>query len=451
MLKKFFVINSFFLIIVISKTCYSFDFSIEKGIWPVYFQDNATLSILSPFIQRKKKSSEHRFTFRPFFLYNSKNNGDYRFYMLYPLVEFSKQGALVTKRIFPLFSKKYNAKKTAEENFTSLFPVFWGKTSDNVTYGGIFPFYGKLIKKFHYNKIEFFLWPLYYTKEKKNIKDYHFIWPFFGFGTGKNYSALRFWPFFGFKNRKNIFERKFFLWPFFIFQKKKIGNYPLNFKYTNIYFPFYIHTFTNNNDYDYKTILFPFFRYNKRGSNYRYYGFPWPFFTFEKNGNFFDLSVFPFIHRVYKERFEKFSFLWVIFRNEKLFSKNRKNKLFEKTSFLLLNRFEKNFQKNTAYSNIWPFYEYWREGDNYIFKLFEPLPLRIPGVYELYSVFFNIFYIVKQENLKKISFLWGLLSYTSNPTEKCLTVLKIFKFRWDNKPVKDFDKLSWHISYEIGT
>ncbi len=450
MLKK--IISILILFQVLGNVANAFDFSLEKGLWPIYFKEKNTQNFFSPFIQYKRSVKEKTFIFRPFFLYNKKTNGNYRFYFLYPIVEFSKQGNNITKRIFPVYNRKYNATENSEERFTHFFPFFWGETLDNKTYGGFFPLYGRLLNRFHYNEINFYLWPLYYTKERDGNKDYNFFWPFFAYGRGENYSAVKVWPFFGYKKEKNVFERKFFLWPFLIFQNRKIGKIPYNWEHKDIFFPFYIHTYTDLKDYDYKTVLFPFFRYNKRGENYKYYGFPWPFFTLEQSGkNYFDFSIFPLIHHEKRERFEKYSFLWVLLRNEKIFSKKRKKILYERTSFLLLNRFESDYEKNSSYSNIWPFYEYFSQGENYIFKLFEPLPLRIPGVYELYSTFFNIFYIAKRGNHKKISFLWGLFTYNSDKFEKYFTFLKIFKFKWDNKPIKEFDRLSWHISYDIGT
>ncbi len=424
--------------------------ALSNGLWPFYFKDNETLNILSPFYESKIKN-EKKVILRPFFLYNKKGN-NYWYYFLYPLVEFSKDNNFTTKRIFPIFNEKYNNNKTENESFTQFFPIFWGKTDKNNKYGGIFPIYGKILNKFHYNEIKFILWPLYFSKKRFEDYDYNFLWPFFGYGTGENYSAFRFWPFFGYKKKKNYFSRKFFLWPFFIFQKRKISNFQNKWEYTNIFFPFYIHTFSDN--YNYKTFLYPFFRINKRNNNYRYYAFPWPFFTIEKDRNYYDISIFPLIHAVHKKQYDRNTILWIVYRNEKLYSKNRKKLLCENSNFLLLNKFEINYEKNSKYENIWPFFEYWQKDNNYILKILEPFPFKIPVVYELYSTFFNIFYITKKDNIKKINFLWGLFSLKIDKKNTCFNFFKILNFCISKKESKNktdfFNKETWRLICDTG-
>jgi len=434
------------LFLLLATSLFSENLHFQQGLWPIYFKEDKTENFLVPFFQFNG-GIVSKFIFRPFFLYQKRNNGNYQFNLLYPIVEFSKNNKVVTERIFPFFNKKYEENRS-DEYFSHFFPVFWGKYN-NKKYGGVFPIYGKLINKFHYNEINFYLWPLYFSKRKGEDIDYNFLWPFFGYGKGEDYSALRVWPFFGYKEKKNYFSRKFFLWPFFIFQKRKIELSDNGWEYSNIYFPFYIHTFSKY--YNYKTFLFPFFRINKRGEDYRYYAFPWPFFTYEKDGKgFYDIAVFPFIHIVHKTQYDRLSFLWVLFRNEKIFTKNRRELIEENRSFLLINRFEKDYEHHVTYKNIWPFFEYYRKNDNYILKIFELFPFKIPEVYELYSPFFNIFYIAKKDGRKKISFLWGLLSYEKNKKNSCFNFLKILKFCTSNKKIVSFNKERWELICNTG-
>ena len=380
------------------------------GIWPLFFKNNNKFSLISPFIQW----NDNKTIFRPLFVYEKEEN-DYRFDFLYPIVSFSKQN----KRIFPLFNSR-----DKDKNHTNFFPFFWGKTKNNKSYGGFFPFYGKLLNRLKYDEVSFLLWPIWSEKRRNNDKDYSLLWPFFGWSKGENYHGFRFWPFFSFKEKKDFFYEKFFLWPFFIFQKRKIDCNLNNFEYKHLYFPFFIHTYSKG--YDYKTYLFPFFRFNRNNSGYRYFAFPWPILTYEKedsSGKFYKFSFFPIYRKIYLKNMHKESFFWILFKNEKTFLKGKKYS--SKKSFLLINRFEKNYSNNTTYKNVWPFFEYASSKNSYVFKLFELFPFKIKPFYELYSPFFNIFYIAKNENKKRINFLWGLFVYEKN--DNC-TTLKFFQF-----------------------
>ena len=132
-----------FLFIFYNISLSAFDFSTEKGLWPFYFQehDNST-ALFVPFINYNKD----KFIFRPLFSNERKN-----FYFLYPIVEFSETKDKITKRFFPVFNRTYNKNKIQEEKFTSFLLAFWGKTDKNKSYGGFFPIYGKLKKKFGYD------------------------------------------------------------------------------------------------------------------------------------------------------------------------------------------------------------------------------------------------------------------------------------------------------------
>ncbi len=429
-----------FLLIFYNSSLSAFNYATEKGFWPFYFQnsDNST-ALFAPFINWNKD----KFIFRPLFL-KEKNN----FYFLYPIVEFSETKDKITKRIFPLFNRTYNKNKIQEEKFTSFLLVFWGRTGNNKTYGGFFPIYGKLIKTFNYDEINFYLWPLYFNKRKQQDIDYNIIWPFFGYSKGDNYKGIRIWPLYGYTEKKDYKTTMFYLWPLFIFRDKKIG--PNEWEHQKLFFPFYIHTYSKN--YNYNTFLYPFFRYNKRGENYKYYGLPWPFIIYRKfDKKHYSLSFFPLFKRVYKKNLENFSLLWVLYKNEKTFLNKEKEIYERKTSFLLINRFETNYKQHTKYKNIWPFFEYWENNESYIFKAFELFPFKIPVVYELYSAFFNIFTIVKKGNNKKINFLWGLFSYEKNGKEKCFKVFKFLKFYWDDSQVKENGEFAWNLFYNLGT
>ncbi len=386
-----------------------------SGIWPFYFKDNGKINVFAPFFQK----DDNLTVFRPFFLYKKENN-DYNFDLFYPIISFSKN----KKRIFPFYSSREK-----EKDHTNFFPFFWGKTQDNRTYGGFFPIYGKLLNRLGYNEIKFFLWPIWTEKRREKDNDYLLFWPFFGFSKGENYSGFRFWPFFGIKEKKNWFYEKYFLWPLFIFQKRKIGGKVNDYEIKNMFFPFYIHTYSK--DYNYNTFIWPFFHYNTRKPDYKYFAFPWPIFSYEREGKYYEFNFFPFYRKVYQKNFKKQSFLWIIYSNEETFLNNKKYT--SKKSFLLINRFERNYRKKYVYKNVWPFFEYVKQGNSYIFKLFEPFPFKIFPFYSLYSTFFNIFYIAKTKNKKRINFLWGLFVYEKHKNFSMIKIFQFLKFKWSHE------------------
>ncbi len=388
-----------------------------SGLWPIIFSDNSKINIFAPFIQ----SNDNKTIFRPLWIYEKKDN-DYRFQFLYPIIDFTKNN----KRIFPIYNNRVTQKK-----HTNLFPFFWGKNEKGEKYWGFFPFYGKLLDRLQYDEIKFILWPFWTEKAKNKKKEYSFLWPFFGWGE----KSFRFWPFFSIKDG----EEKYFFWPFFIFQKRKIGPKQDDYEHKHIYFPIYIHTYSN--DYNYKTFIFPFFRYNKHKSGYRHYAFPWPILSYEKedsSGKYFKFNFFPLYRKIYLKNYQKQSFFWILFINETTFIKTKKYTT--KKSFLMINRFEKNYFDDTTYKNIWPFFEYSSSKNSYILKIFELFPFKLKPVYELYSPFFNIFYIIKKNNYKKLNFLWGLFVYEKDDKMTTIKLFQFLKLKFNHEKKINFSK-----------
>ena len=104
------------------------------------------------------------------------------------------------------------------EHDTTLFPVFWGETGER-SYGGVFPFYGRLYNRFRRDEIGFFLWPLYSYSNSDGSTRTNVLWPFFSFYSGYQ-EGFKIGPLYGQRRWGDERKATFVLWPFFIKDEK---------------------------------------------------------------------------------------------------------------------------------------------------------------------------------------------------------------------------------------
>ncbi len=421
---KFFRIFIFIIIIFIGKISLAYEDSVEKRInfWPflVFSKNKLTsykrLEILGPFFYKYSGTKENGTSIRPVVSWVSIFQ-EKRAFFLSPLGIYRSDPESKTLKLVPLVSQtspKRSSEREAERGkHLDFFPFFWGKTSKNQSYGGFFPFYGKLRERFGKEEITFILWPLYTEVKYEDYVSKNYLWPFFKIIKGKDHQGFKIWPFYG-KFKEGQKNRSFFLWPFNI--KESVHYSDASFEEKWILFPFYIkETYP---EFWRKVILWPFFQKVQAESPlYKQIDVPWPFYRKIEGENIQGLRIWPFYGYVKREdSFESFAFWPFYFYTENNFSKG--NRTFSERNYRIF-LFSKIYQ---AYDNeslskteirLWPLYYSYKEPLQELQVSFFPtiLPFYDEGVERNYAPFFKIVEYYKKGNYIFLKLLWGLYRY----------------------------------------
>jgi hypothetical protein len=132
--------------------------------------------------------------------------------LLYPLAKWRTQPE-GTRGSFLLLGRTRHDTVTGDRE-TVAGIAYGGKAPDGARYGGLFPLWGTVEKRFGFDRIRFVLWPLYARRSRGGYTETQILWPIFAYGRGDGRFRFRLWPLYGKESQEGVRERRFFLWPF---------------------------------------------------------------------------------------------------------------------------------------------------------------------------------------------------------------------------------------------
>jgi len=116
-----------------------------------------------------------------------------------------------------------------------IFPLYWSNPADSFA---VWPFYGRFLNLFGFDKIQFIAWPLWVTSRSGEARSYSPLWPVFNYTTGPSgVRGGRLWPLFGYYANKRGGNRAFWVWP--LGQYARIQEGPLKGATLNMFLPFW--------------------------------------------------------------------------------------------------------------------------------------------------------------------------------------------------------------------
>lgn len=406
---------------------YAYEDSVEKRInlWPlaVYSKyKNGEIErkeFLGPFIQKYSFKKEKSASYRPFYS-SVENNTEKRAYFLSPLGLYKSDNETTIFKLIPLINQKIEKKDLEEKEGKKweYFPIFIGKTAQNETYGGFFPFYGKFKDRFGREEITFFLWPLYSKVEYEEHNAYNILWPFIRIvkprdTTQKNYGGFKIWPIYGhFKEGEE--ERKFILWPLYI--RSNYKDETGNFEEKVFYFPFYGKETTDA--YERTFYIWPFYqRVCSYEPFYEQIDAPWPFYRKIRGEQVEGFRLWPFYGYVKrKDSYDSFILWPLYFYQEDNYQKGNYTYREREHRFLLLSKEDQVFEDGSLARRefrLWPFYYSYEDSQREI-KIHQ-FPALIPfydeGVERNYGPLLRLFENYELEDYQFIKILWGLYRY----------------------------------------
>jgi len=434
-------------------------------------REGKAIDLLGPFFTYRKDQEERTVAFRPLY-YRKKGPGQYTLLdYLYPLGRYQRTDREVESYGMPLYlTRRDLTQKEAEQKERGFLLAFWGETDKGEPYGGFFPLYGNLKRRFGHDEINFFLWPLYSDSRDGESKTYTFLWPILTYSEGGGREGFRIWPLGGYDRKENDYRKSFFLWPIFHFEKRHL--YTDDPTEVNMVWPLYVSMESSKRVQ--KTVIWPLFTYaHDEDEHYTQWDFPWPFIQWAKGDDKSIFRIFPIYgHKDWEGR-DRGYILWPIYwyvREED----DRYKEVLDR--YLLLSKVQTRQWKLEGREErrlrIWPLFYYRQEYEAgaYVywpciipldFEGFERNWVPVLSLYEyrrnpqgaseskflwgfyvhrhnalreLYELSFFFTYY-KAEDLSYFSLLHGLLEYRSEGPKRALRLLySPWPIEWEKSP-----------------
>jgi len=362
--------------------------STALAVWPLYFEFDGQRHFLGPLFSYSRDEDGFKFTLRPILsTYDSK--GPRRF--LYPLGKISEGESY----LIPI----YVSKRTDGERYWNLFLLFGGQ-SEAGEYGGLFPLFGKALKNFGRDRIDFALWPIYSHIVDQGRETTHLFWPFLSFYGGRH-RGFRLWPLYGIRDVDGGPKSEFLLWPFLFLEEDETAGERKRF-----FFPFFISQTSKGLKETY--VLWPFFSHREweRGEDWKIL---WPLFSVSSGEDRSGLSVFPLFSYHVARGDREFSLLWPLFEH-KLW--HMEGKTFEERRFLLLSG-AKQYPKERSFT-LWPLFDFQRTGQEYTFLLPFLLPLRGEEITRIVYPLITVLEVRRRGEKRTANLLYGLFTEERN-------------------------------------
>ncbi len=281
------------------------DYVSQLDFWPLFFSakdkktQETTGEFLWPFFAWHETPKTKEFYFRPF--YNKreeKGRGHVEEEFLWPFGHTVTDDGLKNSRFFPFYFYTEEKKSDGhlEKDFTFL-PFLFGRKKPGESYNAVFPFYGRITKRYGRDEILFIMWPVYTRQKKDEIVVINVLWPFFSYSKFEGGGGFKFWPFYGHSEKKDKYSKTFILWPFYNRQHVKLdqgGTYDMTLVplfyvreespagSTKGAWPFVYTQINKPQKYTEKWYPWPFLG-ERRGENDRLDQF-WPFYIFSQHG-----------------------------------------------------------------------------------------------------------------------------------------------------------------------
>lgn len=380
-------------------------------------KEGKALDILGPFFTYRKNQQEKDVAFRPLF-YSKTEPARYRLDYLYPMGGYER----TEQREHSYFHLIYSTNRDLTLEPTpkkerSFLLAFWGATDKGEPYGGFFPLYGNLKKRFGRDEMNFFLWPLYSNSRQGESRAYSFLWPIFSYYGGDR-EGFKIWPLGGYDRKENDYRKTFFLWPIFDFEKRYLNtDEPQD---INMVWPLYVSFSTSKQVY--RSTLWPLFAYTYDDYySYTQWDFPWPFFQWGKGEERSLFRIFPIYSRYYWRGLESGYILFPVY----WYSHTDDDEYRHTTDrYLLLSKNEievwKKEDQRERRLRIWPFF-YYRQGKKGNVFLYWPciVPVDFEGFEQNWIPFTTLYeYRRDPEGDSESKFLWGVYVHRQNPSRE---------------------------------
>ncbi len=315
-----------------------------------------------------------------------------------------------------------------------LFPIFFsGRSIDNEPYTAVFPIAGTIRNFLVFDRVSFFLFPLYAEGETAGVEMQTILWPFYLTRHGENLDQLRVWPFYGERERRGRRQTdftRFVLWPFWT-ETHTEGDLVNGGGF--VLFPIYGHT-----KYERKKrgteetwmVVPPVFAYGKGDDGYHKLYAPWPFIRQLNHDDIRERHYWPVYGCETNNHMKREYALWPFIQRTRIDDGYaRRNFLHAPLPFYFhydIDPIVTNAAART-YSRLWPLFSH-RENENGTCTRFPELSLwsQSQPIERNWAPLWTLFsHRTRPDGAYCTDLLWGLFSWGRNAESK-----RFFRFLW---------------------
>ncbi len=360
-------------------------------------------------------------TVGPFFGFEPEENGDWRAHALVPLGYGYRRGGDARSYLFPLFIWGRSPEQDGSSTWQlAALPGLLVESNDrNGTQFGIFPLWGRFHDFVTFDRLDFVLFPLFVYAERDGRVSYNFLWPFFGWTRGGGERSFRVFPLVSHTEWEGRYDRWFFLWPFFHFQRNDLGGGSEVPETKWFFFPFLGRA--ERGTFRAWTWLWPLFgvSWDSR-SGFRALDFPFPFVRLQRGPAETRRTRFlPFYSYLRTQGLEARTFLWPI-----VHVRHEDTREMERDGFYVVpfwqswDRRDKETEERSAWRKLFPIFQLERRGafERGSFPTLDPFP-RNEIVDRFYSWIWKLFEWEKTSEMRRERSWLGLWRREMGPGE----------------------------------
>jgi len=273
-----------------------------------------------------------------------------------------------------------------------------------------FPFIGVTDRFLTFDKLEFFLFPLYVRTERGKDSEgqggrttWHWLFPIFSYSESDDGIAWRAWPLIGHDTREERYDRWFFLWPIFQLQRNEQRLGPENEELTWAVFPFFGRT--TRGSFHSTTVLWPFFGYSENKKNgFRSLDFPWPLVNIQEpgtSGRARRFRIWPIYSKYEGDGMVSRSWAWpFIHHRVEIYPDGERTAFSILPFYQSLERRYEGVDEPTRWQKLWPLWQH-EEGPDLVRSAFPALnPLwRTPNIDRHYAWLWELYTMEKEGTL----------------------------------------------------
>lgn len=252
---------------------------------------------------------------RPFASWQREANGDDVTRFLVPLGSISQKGDEHVNQLLPVWRYQSELDENGQRawKFLMLPGIFWSKDATGRIVRGFFPFGGVIEDFATFDRIVFVLFPLYLRTERDGRYSTTWLFPIFNRTTGAGGTSGRVFPVFGHNRYEGRYDRWFFLWPFFHFQRNDLSKPENAHERLWMFWPFIGHT--QRKTYSAWSFLWPFFGYaHDSETGFWAWDGPWPLVRMHGGGHRppseIRFRIWPFYGHYKGDGLDKRDYLW---------------------------------------------------------------------------------------------------------------------------------------------
>lgn len=198
--------------------------ALDIKLWPLIdYHSDATgqrsLHLLGPVFAYESSETTQQVTLRPLLSLTRGPRSHSQLLLLYPLFVARWQPELTDYRLFGLITYTVQAERQPDEwdsRFT-IFPfIFYRYSHLRGARLSVLPFYADVDDFFGYQRVQMFLFPLYFRLEEALTTHTWLPFPFVSWAGGTLGRGYRIWPLYGWDQQGETERYRYILWPFYI-------------------------------------------------------------------------------------------------------------------------------------------------------------------------------------------------------------------------------------------